>query len=765
MKLIKREMHGRQLGLTHHTNALIQGHDFRCVPKSVAVIFQNCLNNDPQKRALVDELGFGVFSSLPNYYLKQKVLKQIYNCFNTYDNTIHTVAGEVEITTEKIGKSLGLNHTDSTYDEKITPKEMSGEDYDAYKFFQGKTQAALSSLIINTKVDTEENKVLFKRAFLLYIQKCFLLSTSAPNVTPREIEKAKKNNAKSVSGCCYALMVIYFHEIHFGKNSRDAAAQPPWIQYWTGKTLWKRMKHEKTMAAGLIKTAKMHVERQGKSKKKAKKTSSSSSESKYIGSDETFSLPGSDSEQTMSDSMVLVERRTRSTKDSVSEMQDGHTLAQAVSSIKKRKNLQREERRQKRTKQQDEQDQQPPQTHGEPEPTPITMLVPKAEPDMVPTTEKMIDKDAPSQSVLEVVSEDEHEPQPNPIKVIVPKIKEGLVTSPNARLITEVLMSMGQDKGEEPKPDSPPDPSIPSFSLNLDWSTPLVTEEQPPITLEEEFPLTARTMQVIEGMDEQVSGDRPPVETPKPTQVMKDDLEERVTIWVTVPKGDNEFETIFKLRGHRILEALRYQFTSMAPTSYIDIQVVTLMCHVLNADADEQFEKLVYCVPPEILQRMFATHNHNWMDKKKRRPHEISSLLNHTEFLAYFDREKLNSHRFLFAPVLYSEHWWLYVLDKSKQEMFVLDSKNISSPSSERTELNKFAMSFEFRFNLIPKSGSSCAVLVEFRKKIVAKIILSKENSLRVEAIKEAHNMRLTRPAATLRRPYVQVATLDLPTK
>ncbi|MED6200989.1 hypothetical protein PIB30_090614 [Stylosanthes scabra] len=114
---------------------LQQGHDFRCVPKSIAVIFQNCLNNDPQKRALVDELGFGVFSNLPNYYLKQKVLKQIYNRFDTYDNTIHAVAGEVEITTEKIAKALGLNHTGSIYDEKITPRELSAEDYNAYKFF------------------------------------------------------------------------------------------------------------------------------------------------------------------------------------------------------------------------------------------------------------------------------------------------------------------------------------------------------------------------------------------------------------------------------------------------------------------------------------------------------------------------------------------------------------------------------------------------------------------------------------------------------
>ncbi|MED6224336.1 hypothetical protein PIB30_082999 [Stylosanthes scabra] len=265
------------------------------------------------------------------------------------------------------------------------------------------------------------------------------------------------------------------------------------------------------------------------------------------------------------------------------------------------------------------------------------------------------------------------------------------------------------------------------------------------------------------------------------------------------------------------MEALRYEFTSMAPKSYIDIQVDTLMCHVLNAEEDERFEKLVYCVPPKILQRMFATHNHNWMNKKKRRPHKISSLKNHTEYLAYLDREKLNSHRFLFAPMLYLEHWWLYVLDKSKQEMFVLDSKNISSPSSERTDLNKFAsnilnqllkwagapsilkkgsQSLRPTYINIPQqpNGFDCVVFVmkwmelidptilagcctynieqwtepmleEFRKKIMVKIILSKENFLRAEAIKEAHNMRLTRLGAALRSPYVQVATPDLSTK
>ncbi|MED6105963.1 hypothetical protein PIB30_000085 [Stylosanthes scabra] len=128
----------------------------------------------------------------------------------------------------------------------------------------------------------------------------------------------------------------------------------------------------------------------------------------------------------------------------------------------------------------------------------------------------------------------------------------------------------------------------------------------------------------------------------------------------------------------------------MEPKSYIDIWVVRLMCHVLNGMEGDRYEKLVYCLPPDLLNWMFLTYHHNWMDKKKRRPHEINSLTNHEEYLKYIDMEKLFSHRFVFAPVLYSEHWWLYVLDKNVPEMFVLDSKNISSPIDERTTLNKF---------------------------------------------------------------------------
>ncbi|MED6119298.1 hypothetical protein PIB30_010540 [Stylosanthes scabra] len=50
------------------------------------------------------------------------------------------------------------------------------------------------------------------------------------------------------------MMIIYFHETHFGKNSREPEAQPPWIQFWTGENLLKRLHREQNHPTGLVKT-------------------------------------------------------------------------------------------------------------------------------------------------------------------------------------------------------------------------------------------------------------------------------------------------------------------------------------------------------------------------------------------------------------------------------------------------------------------------------------------------------------------------------
>ncbi|MED6193767.1 hypothetical protein PIB30_022555 [Stylosanthes scabra] len=247
----------------------------------------------------------------------------------------------------------------------------------------------------------------------------------------------------------------------------------------------------------------------------------------------------------------------------------------------------------------------------------------------------------------------------------IPKVEQCVVSSPASMLITDVLMSMTEDTTIEPQPEeeSQPDPSMPSFSLNLDNPTPQADEQPSPKTLEEEFPLTARTMAVIKSLDEQVRANAPALETPQQTQVEDDDFEERVATWATVPKG-----------------------------------VVGLMCHILNGEECERYEKMVYCIPPEILTRMLEAHHHNWIDKKKRRPHEITSLTNHKEYLSYID---------LFVMK------WMKLIDPTK--LHGCCTYNIEQWTDP--------------------------MLNEFRKKIVAKIIMSKENTMRADAIRAAHEM------------------------
>ncbi|MED6106052.1 hypothetical protein PIB30_001444 [Stylosanthes scabra] len=244
-------------------------------------------------------------------------------------------------------------------------------------------------------------------------------------------------------------------------------------------------------------------------------------------------------------------------------------------------------------------------------------------------------------------------------------------------------------------------------------------------------------MAVIKSLDEQVSANAPALETPQQTQVEDDDFKERVATLATVPKGDNDYELIFDLRGPRTLKAMRFQFDSTAPKSYIDIQVVGLMCHILNGEEGERYEKMVYCIPPEILTRMLEAHHHNWIDKKKRRPHEIASLTNHFSLHQSYTQ---NIGGYMF---------WIRMGQKS----------NILSQllrwAGAPTILKKGSWS------LLPTYINP--MLIEFRKKIVAKIILSKENTMRVDAIRAAHEMRRTKPSAALRSPFLPFSTPDLP--
>ncbi|MED6199608.1 hypothetical protein PIB30_077491 [Stylosanthes scabra] len=241
------------------------------------------------------------------------------------------------------------------------------------------------------------------------------------------------------------------------------------------------------------------------------------------------------------------------------------------------------------------------------------------------------------------------------------------------------------------------------------------------LSMNQEEPSTQDSNQIQQTTDEDQC------KTPEATPVT---LKERCFIWATM-ENDNKYEMIFQLRGPNTIEAMRYNFMTMAPETCIDIQMVSLVCHTLNREELQRFQRDVYCVPPEILIRIFQTYGTNYLDKKTKMPYLVSQLKDQ-HYMELLDKEKLRKH---------------------STEFYVVDSVFGTNTNQPRNKLHWFAwmelievvaLSAAHTFKLPHRIEEwSQDQLDQFRKDIVAKLIMSKENTLNVEAIKQASNMTL----------------------
>ncbi|XP_020972547.1 uncharacterized protein LOC110269203 [Arachis ipaensis] len=59
-------------------------------------------------------------------------------------------------------------------------------------------------------------------------------------------------------------------------------------------------------------------------------------------------------------------------------------------------------------------------------------------------------------------------------------------------------------------------------------------------------------------------------------------------------------------------------------------------------------------------------------------------------FIPFIDRKKLTSHPYIFAPVCYAGHWWLWLINTRKRKCQILDPLHKIAPTDERKAINKF---------------------------------------------------------------------------
>ncbi|QHO47520.1 uncharacterized protein DS421_6g196960 [Arachis hypogaea] len=245
-----------------------QTKDLKCATHLLNDKFRNMTE---EKKAIVRDLGFGGLMHIPPLRVDHQLLRELANNFKLGENKLKTGYGSFQITPKKIGHALGINATGDLFPEKVEYKKLSDDDKIIYRRFQGKTLKSLTDEMMEIGVGNEEERLMFKRIFILYIQMAFLLPTTINKISPvhlapifkmdgiserswgghvltfmiKGITDYKEKKKKAINGCLFALMIIYFHlSKNKGKN-RTERPPKPWIANWTKEQLVERMTAER----------------------------------------------------------------------------------------------------------------------------------------------------------------------------------------------------------------------------------------------------------------------------------------------------------------------------------------------------------------------------------------------------------------------------------------------------------------------------------------------------------------------------------------
>ncbi|XP_072073453.1 uncharacterized protein [Arachis hypogaea] len=310
-----------------------QTKDLKCATHFLSDKFRNMTE---EKKAIVRDLGFGGLMHIPPLRVDHQLLRELANNFKLGENRLKTGYGSFQITPKTIGDALGINATENLFPEKVEYKKLSDDDKIIYRRFQGKTLKSLTDEMMEIGVGNEEERLMFKRIFILYIQMAFLLPTtinkiSAVHLAPifkmddisernwgggghvltfmvKGITDYQEKKKKAIDGCLFALMIIYFH-LSENKGKKRAERPPkPWIANWTKEQLVERMTAEREEILGIVKMAetrareKMKKEEKKEIKKNKKRKASSTSSSEKETTDSDTSTSESETQENSEDS-------------------------------------------------------------------------------------------------------------------------------------------------------------------------------------------------------------------------------------------------------------------------------------------------------------------------------------------------------------------------------------------------------------------------------------------------------------------------------
>ncbi|RYR68274.1 hypothetical protein Ahy_A03g014764 [Arachis hypogaea] len=192
-----------------------QTKDLKCATHLLSEKFRNM---SEEKKMIVRDLGFGGLMHIPPLREHHQVLRELANNFKLGENRLETGYGDL-------------------FPTKVNYKKLSEDNKEIFRRFQGKTLKSVTDEMMDIGVGNEQDRLMFKRIFILYIQMAFLLPTTINKISPvhltpifemdtiternwgghvlnfiiKGVTDYKEKKKKAIDGCLFTLMIIYFH--------------------------------------------------------------------------------------------------------------------------------------------------------------------------------------------------------------------------------------------------------------------------------------------------------------------------------------------------------------------------------------------------------------------------------------------------------------------------------------------------------------------------------------------------------------------------
>ncbi|XLU43373.1 hypothetical protein S245_038187, partial [Arachis hypogaea] len=144
--------------------------------------------------------------------------------------------------------------------------------------------------------------------------------------------------------------------------------------------------------------------------------------------------------------------------------------------------------------------------------------------------------------------------------------------------------------------------------------------------------------------------------------------------------------------------------------------VVDYCFAMFNASSNARFCTDFYCIPPRLMALILTDDNiEGCAGTNTGFVPVLSSFMGRGQ--QWFDAGKAKQVKYWFVPVCREDHWWLYVLHRQTNNLWVLDSMHNGSHSERREKIDKYVLAATVDPNVVfTAEGYECCYETRLQK-------------------------------------------------